>query len=160
MYKITLARMDNRLLHGIVIAQYLPKANCQRIMVIDDEVASNPTKKEMMMLAKPKGYAASIISLETALNNFKINKYEGQRIFLLAKSPHVFLELLKNGIKFDELIVGATDLLNDGIKLSNRAYITEEEAQEFREISKYGTNIVIQHAPSVAPVDIFKIVAK
>lgn len=156
--KITMARIDNRLLHGIVIAQYLPRADCQRIMVIDDEVALNPAKKEMMMFAKPNGYAASIIPLETALNNFKANKYEGQRIFILAKTPRVFLELLKIGVAINEIMVGATDLLNEGIKLSNRAFITVEEAEEFKEIKNYGTKVIVQHAPSVTPVDLFKII--
>lgn len=156
--KITMARIDNRLLHGIVIAQYLPRANCQRIMVIDDEVALNPAKKEMMMFAKPNGYAASIIPLQTAINNFKANKYEGQRIFILAKTPKVFLELVKIGVKIDELMIGATDRLNEGIKLSNRAFITEEEAEDLRNIAKYNTRIIVQHAPSVAAVDLFKII--
>lgn len=156
--KITMARIDNRLLHGIVIAQYLPRANCQRIMVIDDEVALNPAKKEMMMFAKPNGYAASIIPLETALNNFKAKKYEGQRIFILAKTPRIFLELVKIGVKIDELMIGATDRLNEGIKLSNRAFISDEEAEDLRDISKFGTKIVVQHAPSVAAVDLFKII--
>lgn len=153
-----MARIDNRLLHGIVIAQYLPKSNCDRIMVIDDEIALNPQRKEMMMFAKPNGYAASIIPLEKAIENFKVNKYVGQKIFLLTKTSKVILELVKNGVKIDELMIGSTDLLNEGIKLSNRAYITEEQANECREISKYGTKIIIQHAPSVSPVDLFKII--
>lgn len=156
--KITMARIDNRLLHGIVIAQYLPRADCQRIMVIDDDVALNPQKKEMMMLAKPNGYAASIIPLEKALENFKANKYEGQRIFILAKSPKIFLELVKIGVKIDELMVGATDMLNQGIKLSNRAFITDAEAEDIKEISKYGTKVVVQHTPSVAAVNVSKFI--
>ncbi len=156
--KITMARIDNRLLHGIVIAQYLPRSNCQRIMVIDDEVALDPKKKEMMMFAKPNGYAASIIPLQKAVENFKANKYEGQRIFILAKTPHVFLELVKAGVKIPELMIGATDRLNEGIKLSNRAFISEEEAEEYRQLRKLGVAIIVQHAPSVTPVDLFKII--
>lgn len=156
--KITMARIDNRLLHGIVIAQYLPQSDCQRIMVIDDEVALDPKKKEMMMFAKPNGYVASIITLEKAVANFKANKYEGQRIFILAKTPHVFLELLQAGVPIAELMIGATDLLNEGIRLSSRAYITESQAEECRKIHAFGTRIVVQHAPSVAAVDLFKII--
>ena len=107
--KITMARIDNRLLHGIVIAQYLPRANCQRIMVIDDETALDPKKKEMMMFAKPNGYVASIITLDKALENFRANKYEGQRIFILAKTPYVFLRLVQAGVPIEELMIGATD---------------------------------------------------
>ena len=156
--KITMARIDNRLLHGIVIAQYLPRANCQRIMVIDDETALDPKKKEMMMFAKPNGYVASIITLDKALENFRANKYEGQRIFILAKTPYVFLRLIQAGVPIEELMIGATDLLNEGIKLSNRAFITEQQAQECRQIHELGTRIIVQHAPSVTPIDLFKII--
>lgn len=155
---ISLARLDNRLMHGIVMGQYLPRVDCQRIMVIDDDVALNPQKKAMMMLAKPAGQAVSIIPLEKALENFKAGKYEGQKIFLLAKTPGVILELLKIGVPIPELIVGATDRVNEGIKLSNRAFITEQEADELRKIHKYGTDIIVQHAPSVKPVPLFHII--
>ena len=156
--KITMARIDNRLLHGIVIAQYLPKADCHRIMVIDDDVANDPMRKEAMMFAKPMDVAGSIITLEKALANFQANKYDGQRIFLLAKTPRIFLELAKIGVPIDELMIGATDRVNEGIKLSNRAFFTEEEVQDCKELEKFGTKIIIQHAPSVAPVDFFKVV--
>lgn len=156
--KITLARIDNRLMHGIVMTQYLPSTNSQRIMVIDDEVASDATKKQMMMMAKPNGYAASIITMETALTNIAAKKYEGQRIFLLSKGPKPVLEILKLGYKVDELIVGATDRLHEGIKLSDRAYITEEEAADFREILKFGTKVVVQHNPAASRVNIEKFI--
>lgn len=156
--KITMARLDNRLLHGIVIAQYLPKADCNRIMVIDDEVANDPSKKEMMMFAKPNGYAASIIPLSKALDNFKANRYGEQRIFLLAKTPEIFLALIESGVSIDKLIIGATDMLNQGIKLSNRAYMSEQQVNTCRKIIELGTKVVVQHAPSNPEVDLLKII--
>ena len=156
--KITMARMDNRLMHGVVIAQYLPPAYCQRIIVIDHVVATTPSEKEAMMFPKPNGYAASIITLEKALENFKANKYEGQRIFILAKTPRVFLELVKIGVPIPELILGATDRIGEGIKLSNRCYFTEEEVADTKELIKLGVNVVIQHNPSVSPVPFSKVV--
>ena len=70
--KITLARIDNRLMHGIVMTQYLPSTNSQRIMVIDDATANDALKKQMMNMAKPNGYASSIITTESsfALTSF------------------------------------------------------------------------------------------
>ena len=69
--EITLARVDNRLMHGIVMNQYFPTTGAQRIMVVDDDVATNPMKKSAMMMAKPNGIAVSIITLENAVNNFQ-----------------------------------------------------------------------------------------
>lgn len=155
---IKFARIDNRLLHGIVLTQYLPSVAPQRVMVIDDEVAADPVKKEMMMLAKPAGSAVSIISAATAMTNMKALKYENQVIFLLTKAPAPVLELLQNGATVGQLMVGATDRLNDGIKLSNRAFITDAELEELRQIKALGTPITVQHNPSVTAVDLWKIV--
>ena len=42
---IVLARIDNRLLHGVVATQWAPTSGCNRIMVIDDGTANDPQKK-------------------------------------------------------------------------------------------------------------------
>ena len=41
---IVLARIDNRLLHGIVATQWAGRSGAQRIMIIDDGVAGNELK--------------------------------------------------------------------------------------------------------------------
>ena len=45
---IVLTRIDNRLLHGVVATQWAPSTGCTRLMVIDNEVADDPQKKETM----------------------------------------------------------------------------------------------------------------
>ena len=72
---ITLGRIDYRLLHGIVATMWAPQSGAQRVMVIDDKVANDPIIKESMRLGKPAGMACSIITLETAIKNFKAGKY-------------------------------------------------------------------------------------
>ena len=42
---IVLARIDNRLLHGIVATQWAGRSGAQRIMIIDDTVANNELTK-------------------------------------------------------------------------------------------------------------------
>ena len=52
---IVLARIDNRLLHGIVATQWAGRSGAQRIMIIDDTVANNELTKASMKLARPTG---------------------------------------------------------------------------------------------------------
>ena len=159
--KVVFARIDERLMHGIVLTQYLPSSNAQRIMVIDDVVATIPAKKEAMQMAKPAGYASSIITLDTAINNIKANKYGDQRIFLLTKSPVTVLKLVEEaGVKVPELVLGSTELLDAGTKLSSRCFITDEELDACRKLAAHGTKLTVQHAISVPAVDMWKIVSK
>ena len=84
---IIAARIDNRLLHGIVATQWVPEFRPQRLMVIDDIVANDPTKKAAMRMAKPSGVALSIINKETALTNYRAGKYDDHTIFIVARDP-------------------------------------------------------------------------
>lgn len=84
---IIAARIDNRLLHGIVATQWVPEFHPQRLMIIDDEYANDPTKKAGMRMAKPAGVALSIINRETAYANFAAGKYDGHTVFVVVRDP-------------------------------------------------------------------------
>lgn len=94
---IIAARIDNRLLHGIVATQWVPEFRPQRLMVIDDIVANDPTKKAAMRMAKPSGVALSIINKETALTNYQAGKYDDHTVFIVARDPQTILDVIQTG---------------------------------------------------------------
>lgn len=146
---ISLARIDSRLLHGIVATQWTPQVSPDRVMVIDDEFADDPVKKEGMKLGKPTGVALSIISRGTAYANFGSHKYDGQKVFLLVRDPQIVLDLLKQGEQIPKLTIGGTLLPEtEAIKVSKRAFVKKEEVKIYQEIAKFGTKITIQFVPN------------
>lgn len=154
------ARIDNRLLHGIVATQWAPQSGANRVMVINDEIASDPIKKESMKLGRPSGMAVSIITEQTALTNFKAGKYESQKVFVIAKDPQIFLNLLKNGVKIPQLILGGTTVPEEkgALKVSNRAYISESDAAIYQEIIAKGTKVLAKFVPSDKDVNVAKLI--
>lgn len=145
---IVLARIDNRLLHGIVASQWSHLTGASRLMVIDDKVANDPLLKESMKIARPAGMTVSIISLETALKNFQIKKYGDQKIFVVTNSPKVILALLDQGEFVPKLNIGGTVQYKDGVKLSPRAMATKEDVETYKAILKYDTSLTVQYVPS------------
>lgn len=145
---IVLARIDNRLLHGIVASQWSHLTGASRLMVIDDKVANDPLLKESMKIARPAGMSVSIISLETALKNFQIKKYGDQKIFVVTNSPKVILALLDQGEFVPKLNIGGTVQYEDGVKLSTRAMATKEDVETYKAILKYDTSLTVQYVPS------------
>lgn len=69
---ITLARIDQRLIHGITVNQWNKVLHPKRFMVIDDEVSQNEMVKASMRMSKPTGTGMSIINEEKAITNFKM----------------------------------------------------------------------------------------
>lgn len=154
---IVLTRIDNRLLHGVVATQWAPSTNCTRLMVIDNEVANDPQKKETMKFGRPSGVNLSIINEETALTNFSNHKYDTQKVFIVTKSPKILLEIAK----LEPLVkvnIGGTVKIEDGMELSNRAMASEDEIGIYKELQKLGARIEIQYVPSDKAVSFESIV--
>ncbi|AXX65410.1 PTS mannose/fructose/sorbose transporter subunit IIB [Bombilactobacillus bombi] len=149
------ARIDNRLLHGIVATTWVPESNATRVMVIDDDVANNANLKEAMKLGRPSCVAVSIINKETALKNFSNHKYDRQRVYILSKTPQIFLELIKLGEKINKLILGGTITYPNSIKISNRAYIKPTEIEIYKNIYRNNTEIVSAYTTNDKQIDIF-----
>ena len=105
---IVLGRIDYRLLHGIVATMWAPQSGAQRVMVIDDKTANDPVIKESMRLGKPAGMACSIITEETAINNFKAGKYDSHKVFIVCEKPEIFLHLQEAGQEIPRIVVGIT----------------------------------------------------
>lgn len=154
---IVLTRIDNRLLHGVVATQWAPSTNCTRLMVIDNEVANDPQKKETMKFGRPSGVNLSIINEETALTNFSNHKYDTQKVFIVTKSPKILLEIAKLE-PMAKVNIGGTVKIEDGIELSNRAMASEDEIGIYKELQKLGTRIEIQYVPSDKAVSFESIV--
>ena len=147
---IVLARIDNRLLHGIVATQWAGRSGAQRIMIIDDTVANNELTKASMKLARPTGMAISIITEETALNNFKAGKYNDHTVFVLVKLSDI-------GVKIPELVIGGTVKPAEGeeaVKLSQRAYAKPDDIEAYKKLKAVGTKLYAQYVPADAEVSI------
>ncbi|MDN6571339.1 MAG: PTS sugar transporter subunit IIB, partial [Staphylococcus equorum] len=148
------ARIDNRLLHGIVATSWLPQSGATRVMVIDDKVANDPQMKEAMKLGRPSGLAVSIITKEKALNNFKNNKYDRQKVFILSKTPDIFLDLINEGVDIPKLVLGGTMTYDNAKKITNRAYVKNKEISIYKRIRDAGIPVVSMYTTNDDEVNV------
>ena len=58
---VVLARVDQRLIHGLIVNQWAPHLQVKRFMVVDDVLCNNEEIKASMRMAKPAGKGVSEI---------------------------------------------------------------------------------------------------
>ena len=145
---VVMARIDNRLLHGIIVTQWAPVSGATRVMVIDDKVAGDEVLKSTMRMARPAGMAVSIISEETALKNFAAGKYDREKVFVIAKEPETILHLVES------LIVGGSLVKEGGVQLTQRAYASAENVQSYKALIARGVKVTAQFVPADKPVSV------
>ncbi len=154
---IKAGRIDYRLLHGIVQGFWCPTYATQRTMIIDDATANDEIRKSAMRMSKPSGQALSIINRETAYANFKAGKYDDHTVFVIARDPQTFLDLIELGQKVPILTLGLTELPTgeaDGVQAGRRAFIKTEDIPVYQAIAKAGTNIEVRYMTNDTPVPI------
>lgn len=125
---------------------WAPQSGAQRVMVIDDKVANDPIIKESMRLGKPAGMACSIITLETAIKNFKAGKYDNHKVFVVTENPETFLKLQEEaGAKNSSCIVlGITRNNKEGTVVSSRASVLDDQKEVYKKIIENGTKVDVQ----------------
>ncbi|MGT2799641.1 PTS system mannose/fructose/N-acetylgalactosamine-transporter subunit IIB [Streptococcus marmotae] len=145
---LVLARVDQRLVHGIVVTQVVKDVNAKRIMVIDDLVSQDEDQKNIIRMSKPAGTGMSIINVETAITNIKAGKYDDHNVLIVVNSPKILLNLADAGIKLPKVQLGIVFDREDREKLTKSVSLNDEEKNIVKELSSRGIEVVFQFTPN------------
>ena len=141
-------RIDDRLIHGQVATMWTNNLGATRIMVINDEVDNNDLQKSVLRMAAPSNVSTSIITRETALKNISSGKYEGQKVFIVVKSPLDLLYLVKNGLDIKKINVGNMSSKKNTEVVRPSISVTAEEKEAFKELIDRGVEITAIMTPT------------
>lgn len=141
-------RIDDRLIHGQVAMFWTNELQATRIMVINDEVANNTMQKSLLRMAAPANVATSIITREKAVANISSDKYAGQRVLIVVKSPLDILYLVNHGLKITTLNVGNLSGRDHTTSIRQNINVTDEEMDAFKQLLDKGIEITTVMTPN------------
>ncbi|MCO7124692.1 PTS sugar transporter subunit IIB [Sporolactobacillus shoreicorticis] len=144
---VVLARVDQRLIHGIIVNQWGQALDVKRYMVIDDAISQNESIKAGMRMSKPAGTGMSIIDTEKAITNFKAGKYDAQRVFILVKEPKTLLKLINAGVGIPKVDLGIIFNEDGREPITKFVALNDEERADIGMIQQKDVPVVIQYIP-------------
>lgn len=153
-------RIDGRLVHGQVANLWIPKLQVERVIVIDEKVANSDIEKSGLRLATPMGVKLSVLSPQRAAEQLVGGRYGNQRLFILAKGPQAFAELVNNGVKLDALNVGNMSKNDQTQAMTNSINITGEDYDVFQELAQQGVKLTAQMVPGTKEESFLEIMKK
>ena len=127
-------RIDDRLIHGQVSTRWSNKLGVTRLMVVNDAVANNDMQKQVLRMAVPAGISSSIITEEKAITNIKNEKYAGQNVLLIVKSPVDLLPFVENGLDIKAINVGNMSNRKETTVLRPNISVSAEERAAFEKL--------------------------
>lgn len=149
-------RIDERLIHGQVAGIWSTSLSTQRIIVANDEVATDPLQKSSLRMAAPSSMRLSVLGVEAAAKNIQSGKYGKQRLFLLFKNPKDVLRFIEAQGPIKTVNVGNMSYKEGAREVTKSIQVLPEEEQIFETIASKGVTVTAQLVPNDPVVDFMK----
>lgn len=144
---IKMIRIDDRLIHGQVVAAWSKVLGIERILVIDDDTAKDIFLSDVMKMVAPSNVELAIIT-EDKISDV-VTKYDQDNVntFILAKYPYVMKKVFDSDISFKELDLGGMCARPNRTKLYKQISASPEEVEALREIKNMGVKVYFRVTP-------------
>ncbi len=158
--KISMIRIDERLIHGQVTMGWARSSSANLILAVNDLVAKDEFQKKLMMMAAPVGAPVEIYSVDDVVEKLSNNVWPNATILLLLRNPVDMVRLVDKGIKVNKINVGGVRSPGATIKLTKEVSATPEELMAWKKLDQSGIRIEVQWTPGAGVTVLNDIVRK
>ena len=153
---ITLARIDDRLIHGQVTTVWSKVANAQRIIICNDDVYSDDVRRTLLRQAAPPGMKVNVVNIEKAVAVYHNPQYQDETVFYLFTNPQDVLTMVQQGVKIATLNIGGMAWRPGKKQLTKAVSLDAADINAFQQLDKLGVKLdlrVVASDPSVNILD-------
>ncbi len=141
-----LVRIDDRLIHGQVIAVWCRHKSFKRIIILDDAVAKDTFMQQVLRMAAPQNMTVEAMEVDTNIDLLN-NLHNKDSIMLIMKTPLTAKRLLDAGLEYSELNIGGIGMGPGRKNVFKNISMSEEEKGLLKEISDKGVEITLLTVP-------------
>ncbi|MFV0479398.1 MAG: PTS sugar transporter subunit IIB [Anaerorhabdus sp.] len=153
-------RIDDRLIHGEVVVLWLNHTSADTVVVADDEHATNPMLTMTLNLAKPKGVAMHVLTVDDAIKYLNDGTHDNEKIFVVCNNAQKALKLSQNCEMIQEVNVGAMRAAAGKKQVNLKVFLDDQDLKDLLEIENLGKVIYQQTKPDQKRVSLKEIAAK
>ncbi|WP_448956965.1 mannose/fructose/sorbose PTS transporter subunit IIB [Klebsiella michiganensis] len=153
---ITLARIDDRLIHGQVTTVWSKVANAQRIIICNDDVYNDDVRRTLLRQAAPPGMKVNVVNIEKAVAVYHNPQYQDETVFYLFTNPQDVLTIVQQGVKIATLNIGGMAWRPGKKQLTKAVSLDAADINAFQQLDTLGVKLdlrVVASDPSVNILD-------
>lgn len=140
MKNIVWTRIDDRLIHGQVMTQWIQHASANEVVIVDDGVAKDAFIQMIMKSSVPSKINLEIFNVADAINYLK-GEDDGKNILILVKTPGVLVALADAGIALSSINVGGIGAKAGRKTLYKNISTSDAENQDLRNLIDKGIKV-------------------
>lgn len=157
---MVLVRIDDRLIHGQVVENWMKFLKINHVVVVNDFVASDRMQKTLFSMAVPDHAQTSILTIAQAKEAILNGRFEGDRAMLLLASPQDVLNLINKGVRIKEVNVGGMHYSPDKKQILKAISVSKEDIRAFQKLDKLGVRLEARMVPDDEKIDIIETIKR
>jgi mannose/fructose/N-acetylgalactosamine-specific phosphotransferase system component IIB len=157
---ILLYRVDERLIHGQVVVGWGNSLKFDRVVLVNDQVASNAWERELYLACVPPEIKATILSVDEASKRILQKGFEEEKTVILVDSPLDILQMMEKGVKIRSVNVGGIHARTGRKKILPYLFLGEEEISAFKKMISGGVKCVCRDVPLAEKHDLSALLEK
>ncbi len=155
---LVLVRIDDRLVHGQIVAGWIPHLRAELVLVACDAAAANATQTTLMRLALPDRVGLEVLAVAAAARHEALRTGGAARTLVLAPGPQEVLGLLEQGAVFDRVNVGGLHYSAGRVQLGKAIFLSEADKFALRQINGRGVKIEGRALPQDREMDMLEMI--
>jgi D-glucosaminate PTS system EIIB component len=149
---LALVRVDDRLIHGQVVAVWLRALRAARILIVDDATAADEFLRTVLTLAAPAGVPVEVHGVDAAAGRVRELAAAPDRTMILVRTPASALRLREAGVSFDVLNVGGMGAAPGRHLLHRSISASPDELAAMRRLEELGTRVELRVLADDRPI--------
>ncbi|MGY3779376.1 PTS sugar transporter subunit IIB [Isobaculum melis] len=141
---IRLVRIDDRLIHGQVATVWAKRLDIQRIIVVSDAVTKDNLRKTLLQQAAPPGIKVNVIPVAKMIEIYSNQLFNNVRVILLFTNPIEVAAVVKAGVVFPSVNIGAMGYTTGKKMISNTIAVDAADLEAFNYLEKQGIELEIR----------------
>lgn len=147
-------RVDNRLVHGQIIATWMPRHRLGQFLVANDQVPGNSLQMTMFKMCIPPSAAFEALPIDKAAGWLNDKRYGKARTMVLLETVQDAARLFAAGHPFAALNIGNVHHAPGRTPVTPAVYLGDDELSVLGELARRGMRIEVQSLPDDPPIDL------
>ncbi|KAF0224896.1 MAG: PTS system mannose-specific IIA component [Erysipelotrichaceae bacterium] len=144
---VILYKIDERLVHGQVVASFAKYLSADEFIIVNDKVAYDDDQITLMELAIPAGTEMQVITCAEFKEVVDTNGFWGKKTIVVFRYLTDVMECIQLGVKIDRLNCAGFFQSKDkpnAIKYNNNLFLDDEDKANLRKLADMGVDLYYQ----------------
>ena len=142
-----LVRIDDRLIHGQVIAVWCRQQHFTQIIILDDAVAADTFMQDVLRMSSPPGLQVKVFSISEGIRVLNQDTSVWKTTMVLLKSPQSAKRLYDEGLAFNSLNIGGIGNAPGRKSIFKNISASAEEIATLKYLMNKGVKITLLTVP-------------